>query len=164
VNSDDEPAACRPKAMIIETDSPDGEELSERDAVDFATLQPHLPSAVVGMHRRVKGGNPGDSDVRRDLHSRAIHGDAEINDVRILVAAQRLRLQASSRDVGDGVPRRIPWRRRASLCGWRGRSLADAAGEYKQHDEPNRPRGVRAPPTARRGARITPREYSPVPQ
>jgi hypothetical protein len=32
--------------------------------------------------------------------------------------------------------------------------LADAAGEYKQHDEPNRPRGVRAPSTARHGSRI----------
>ena len=140
--------------MIIEPDPPESEELSERHGVDFATLQPDLTSAVVGMHWGLKGANPVDSDVRRDLHCGAIHSDPEIDDVRILVAAQRLRLQASSRDVGDGVPRRIPWRRCASLCGWRGRSLADAAGEYKQHDEPNRPRGVRAPPTARHGSRI----------
>ncbi len=135
VNGDDQAAACRPEAMIIKPDSPDGEELFERHAVGFATLQPHLTGAVVGMHRSLDSANPVDSDVRGDFDCRAIHGDAEIDDMRILAIAQRLRLQASSGDVGDGVPRRGPRRWRASLCGWRGRSLADAAGEHKQHDE-----------------------------
>jgi hypothetical protein len=154
VNYDDEAVACRPKAMIIKPDSPDSEELSERHAVGFAALQPHLTSAVVGMHGGLDCANPVDSDVRRDLDCGTIHGDAEIDDVRILVTAQRLRFQAGSGDVGDGVPRRAPWRRRASLCGWCGRSLVNAPGQHEQHDEHSRPRGVRAPPTARHGSRI----------
>jgi hypothetical protein len=154
VNHDDKAAARRPKAMIIKSDSPDGEELSEGHAVSFAALQPHLTGAVVGMHRRLDRANPVDSDVRRDLHSRTIHGDAEIDDVRILVTVQRFRFEAGSGYVGDGVPRRAPGWRRASLCGWRGSSLVDTAGDHKRHDEHSRPRGVCAPPTARHGSRI----------
>ena len=72
-------------------------------ASGFPTLQPHLTGAVVGVHRGLDSANPVDSHVRGNFDCWAIHGDAEIDDVRILVAAQRLRLQASSGDVGDGV-------------------------------------------------------------
>jgi hypothetical protein len=106
------------------------------------------------MHRGLHRTKPVNSHVRGHFHWGAVQGDLEIDDPCAFVAAKRLRLQSSGSDVGDGVPRGAPGRRRAPLCRWGGCGRAHAAGEHKQHDEHGRPRGVSAPLTARHGSRI----------
>ena len=81
VDLDNQGPACRPKALIIEPDTPDGEELSECDGVGLPTLQPYLARGVMGMHGGLERANPVDSHVRRHVHWRAIHGDTELDDV-----------------------------------------------------------------------------------
>ena len=115
------------------------------------------------MHWCLKRSNPVDSHIRRHFHRRTIDGDAELDDAGVLVA-DGLRLQSSSCDVGNGVPRRVPRRRGGPLLGWCRRSLPHAAGKYDQDDDHGGPRSGRAPPTGPHGSRIEPTNMSPAPQ
>jgi len=78
--------------MIVKSDTPQREELTEPDTVRSSTLQPHLPRGVVSVHRGLECANPVDADVRRHLHLGAIDGNAQIDDSGVLTAADGLRL------------------------------------------------------------------------
>ena len=116
----------------------------------------------MGVHGSLYRAKSINSHVRRHLDRRAINGDAEVDDARILLAAERLRLQSGGSDVGDGIPWRAPRGRRTPLPSWGGRRLTNAAREHKQRGEHCRQPGVRAPPTAWHASRIERGTFSPA--
>ena len=78
--------------MIIKLHSPEHEELTERDIPSAAALQPDLTRGVVGVDRRLQCAYLIYSDVRRHFHHTAIDRYPEIDDPRIPIVSDRLRL------------------------------------------------------------------------
>lgn len=78
--------------MVIKPDAPEHKELIERDIPSAAALQPNLTGGVVGVNRRLQRAYLIYSDVRRHLHRTAVDRYAEIDDPRILIVSDRLRL------------------------------------------------------------------------